>query len=111
MIFETTLHEKIQQTASPQGPRRNMPTEIYIDNDGSDRATIIDIRVPDRVGLLYTISDEFYQLGLDICIAKISTEQFRAIDSFYVTEKDGTKITQPERIEAVQQALAERLKS
>ena len=109
--IKTTLHEKIQQTDSPQSPRRNMPTEIYIDNDGSDRATIIDIRVPDRVGLLYTIADQFYQLGLNICIAKISTEQFRAIDSFYVTEKDGTKITQPERIEAVQQALTELLKS
>ena len=109
--IESGLHQKIQQTASSPAPRRNISTEIYIDNDGSDRATIIDIRVPDRVGLLYTISDQFYQLGLDICIAKISTEKFWAIDSFYVTEKDGTKITHPERIKTVQQTLAARLES
>jgi [protein-PII] uridylyltransferase len=111
MISKLAFIKKIQQTASPPAPRRNIPTEIYIDNDGSDRATIIDIRVPDRVGLLYTISDQFYQLGLDICIAKISTEKFWAIDSFYVTEKDGTKITHPERIKTVQQTLAARLES
>ena len=53
--------------------------------------TIIDIRVHDQVGLLYTISDAFYRLGLNIHLAKITTEAFIAEDSFYVTDTNGGK--------------------
>ena len=86
--------------------RRNSPSEIRIDSKRSDYAIIVDIRVPDRVGLLYTISNVFYELGLGIRLAKITTRAFTAIDSFYVTEEDGAKTTSPDRIAAVKRALA-----
>ena len=70
---------------------------------------IIDIRAQDRVGLLYTISDTFYNLNLDVRIAKITTEGVTGMDSFYITEADGTKITNADRIALIEKTLENRL--
>jgi UTP:GlnB (protein PII) uridylyltransferase len=59
------------------------------------------------VGLLYTISDAFYRLGLNIHLAKITTEAFIAEDSFYVTDTNGAKITDSIRLKRIQEALAQ----
>ena len=106
---ETLLRERRQFVFPAHLQRRGSPTEIQIDNAGSDYATIIDIRTVDRVGLLYTISNAFYEFGLDIRLAKISTKAFTAVDSFYVTEENGTKITNPDRIEEIKTALKKAL--
>jgi len=82
-----------------------IPTRIYFDNDTSEKRTVIDIETEDQLGLLYTISKTLTDAGLDISLAKISTEKGAAIDSFYVAELDGQKIVQPER----QRYLAERI--
>ena len=87
--------------------RRRISPRIQIDNEESDYATIIDIRVYDQIGLLYTISNVFYELGLNICLAKITTEAFVAVDSFYVTETNGAKITDPARLEEIEKAFAQ----
>ena len=80
-----------------------MATEIYFDNEASDTRTLIEIETEDRLGLLYTISRAFAGFALDISAARIVTERGAAIDSFYVCEPDGDKVTAPER-----QALIER---
>ncbi len=72
-------------------------TRIYFDNDTSEINTIIEIETEDRLGLLYTISQVFAALKLNIYLAKISTEKGAAIDAFYVTETNFNKITDPER--------------
>ena len=105
-----TVEELLQERGESSFPahmqRRSSPSEIRIDSTSSDYAIIVDIRVPDRVGLLYTISNVFYELGLGIRLAKITTRAFTAIDSFYVTEEDGAKTTSPDRIAEVKHALA-----
>jgi [protein-PII] uridylyltransferase len=85
-------------------------TEIQVNNDDSDQATILEIRTRDRVGLLFSITDAFYQLGLDLRLAKIFTQPTVAIDSFYVTEQDGSKILSGVRIEEIKQVLEEQLR-
>src|SRR5687767_15628096 len=45
----------------------------------------------------YAVSQVFAELGLNISLAKISTEKGAAIDTFYVTEKFGQKILDPAR--------------
>lgn len=104
---EAVLQEQRESDPSPQRQRRYIQPRIRIDNEGSDRATIIDIRAHDQVGLLYTISDTFYKLGLDIRLATITTEGFIAEDSFYVTDTNGAKITDPTRLKKIQEALAQ----
>ena len=108
--FEAAIQK--QEEAHPQRTRRrSLPPKILVDNNGSSLATIIDIRAQDQVGLLYAISDIFYNLKLDIRIAKITTEGFTAMDSFYVTEENGHKITDAQRLDKIKRSLMNRLSS
>ena len=104
---ETVLQEQRESDPLLRRQRRYIQPRIRIDNEGSDRATIIDIRAQDQVGLLYTITDAFYKLGLDIRLAKITTEAFIAEDSFYVTDTNGAKITDSTRLRKIQEALGQ----
>ena len=104
---ENILQEQRESDPLLRRQRRYIQPRIRIDNEGSDRATIIDIRAQDQVGLLYTISDAFYKLGLDIRLAKVMTEAFIAEDSFYVTDTNGAKITDSTRLRKIQESLAQ----
>ena len=104
---DTVLQEQRESGPPSRRQRRYIQPRIRIDNEGSDHATIIDIRAQDQVGLLYTISDAFYRLGLDIRLAKITTEAFIAEDSFYVTDTNGAKIIDSTRLSKIQEALAQ----
>jgi len=74
-----------------------IPTQIRFDNEASETRTLIEIESEDRLGLLYTISQTLAGLALDISAARIVTERGAAIDSFYVREPDGSKVTSVER--------------
>jgi [protein-PII] uridylyltransferase len=88
---------------SPAGER--IPTRIFFDNESSEKRTVIDLETEDHLGLLYALSKVLTDAGLDISLARISTEKGAAIDSFYVSELDGQKIVHAER----QRYIAERM--
>jgi [protein-PII] uridylyltransferase len=83
-------------------------TQVKFENDTSDEYTIIDVFAADRPGLLYTITRTLSELGLSIARAKISTEATKAIDSFYVRDAEGKKITSAERLNEIRSALEAR---
>jgi len=85
----------------------HMATEVTIDNNASDTRTMIEVETEDRLGLLYAISRAFAELAVDISGARIVTERGAAIDSFYVCELNGGKITVPERLAAIEVRLRE----
>jgi [protein-PII] uridylyltransferase len=74
-----------------------MPTRIFFDNETSENRTVIDMETEDQLGLLYVTSQTLAEVGLDISLAKISTEKGAAIDTFYVGELDGQKVLHPDR--------------
>ena len=82
-----------------------IPTVIYFDNETSQKRTVIDIETEDRIGLLYVISQALNELDLDISLAKIITEKGAAIDTFYVAEIDGAKITDVDRQKSIERKL------
>ncbi len=94
---------------SHEGER--MPTRIDIDSRGSDTRTIIEVETEDRIGLLYTMSQVFVELGLNIALAKILTEKGAAIDTFYITDIFGNKITDPGQLRALERRLHEAIDS
>jgi len=87
------------------------PSKIALDNQLSDTATVIEVKCPDRLGLLYLITKTLAGLGLDIVSARIATEIDQAFDTFYVQDREGRKIEDPETLEraraALEQALAQ----
>jgi [protein-PII] uridylyltransferase len=85
--------------------REAIPTRISFDNRASDTRTVIDLETEDQVGLLYVVTRTLTELGVDISLAKISTEKGAAVDSFYVSEVGDGKIESPERLRQIEQAL------
>jgi [protein-PII] uridylyltransferase len=80
-------------------------TRVEFDNYVSETYTIIDVRTHDRLGLLYTISSVLNELGLDLALAKITTDVEQVVDVFYVTEQDGGKVQDEARMEEIRQRL------
>jgi [protein-PII] uridylyltransferase len=78
-----------------QRPARaaNTLTTVRFDNDVSANATVIDVHAADRIGLLYRISEAIADAGLDIRSAKVQTMGPHAVDSFYVRDREGAKLT------------------
>ncbi|HEX3175909.1 MAG TPA: [protein-PII] uridylyltransferase [Methylomirabilota bacterium] len=85
------------------------PPKIAIDNKLSDAYTVIEVKSPDRLGLLYLITRTLSALDLDIASARIATEIDQALDTFYVLDRKGHRLEEPEAIERVRGALEQAL--
>lgn len=81
------------------------PTRIRTDVATSDRYTIIDVFTQDRTGLLYTITRTLFELDLSIRAARIGTHLDQVVDVFYVTDSQQRKVTDRERLSAIEERL------
>lgn len=68
--------------------------QIKITFEKHDRYTIIDVHSPDRLGFLYHVTNKMNELGLIIYFARISTKGDDIVDSFYVLDRNGHKVSQ-----------------
>jgi [protein-PII] uridylyltransferase len=84
---------------------------VVFDNTGSDAHTIIEVFTSDRVGLLYRIAKTLYELGVNIDSAKITTEQHRVVDVFYVTDLLRHKITAEPKLRRIHDGLLAAVKA
>ena len=80
-----------------------------MDNQLSDTHTVVEVKCPDRVGLLYLITRTFQSLGLDIGSARIATEIEQAYDTFYVTDRQGRRVEDPAQMDRLRDALEDAL--
>jgi [protein-PII] uridylyltransferase len=80
-------------------------TRVAIDHRASANQSIIEVSTQDRPGLLFTIANVLFELGLSIRVAKINTEGARVADVFYVTEADGAKVQAGPRSAEIEAAL------
>jgi len=85
--------------------------QVAIDNEVSDKYSVIDVFAHDKVGLLYDITQTLNSLGLYIAVSKISTKVDQVADVFYVHDIFGQKILLPEKQEEVRSALIDKLNS
>jgi [protein-PII] uridylyltransferase len=88
-----------------QGPVSDLPLRVVIDNETSDRYTVIDVFAHDRPGLLYEITRSLFVLQLSVALAKIATHFDQVLDVFFITDSDGHKIDDGERLKAIRQHL------
>ena len=87
------------------GPVSDLPLRVVIDNESSDRYTIIDVFAHDRPGLLYAITRVLYELELSVVQAKIATHFDQVLDVFFVTDAVGRKIQDGSRLTAIREHL------
>jgi len=67
--------------------------KVKITFENHEKYTIIDVFSPDRLGFLYQVTSKMNELGLSIYFAKISTTGDDIVDSFYVLERSGKKVS------------------
>ena len=79
--------------------------EVIVDNGLSHEATVLEVRAPDGVGVLWRITRALHELDLDITSAKIQTIGTDAVDSFYVRDSEGRKITDHDYLGEIRRSL------
>jgi len=103
---EVDAEALVAKMLRPSGlPPRHVPpvrTKVKVDNRAARDFTVIDVFATDRRGLLRAITAALRQGGLSISVARIATEGNRAIDSFYVNDAEGRKLTDPSRLAAIE---------
>lgn len=106
---EDTVENLVERSRRLPAGRRlpavRQPTEVRVDNETSDRFTILDVFADDRQGLLYVITRAIFTLGLSVHAARISTRLDQVADVFYVTDQAGGKIEDQVRIEGIRGAV------
>jgi [protein-PII] uridylyltransferase len=76
-----------------------------IDNAASADATVVEVSGADRPGLLAELSRTLTDHDLSIRSAHVASFGERAVDSFYVADRKGRKLTSERLLDEVHQAL------
>jgi [protein-PII] uridylyltransferase len=105
----TDLLAERQRKAFGAPPPVEARAKVTIDNQLSESHTVIEVKSPDRLGLLYIITRTLSDMGLDIASARIATEVDQAFDTFYVTDREGRRITDEAAMARIRDALGDAL--
>jgi [protein-PII] uridylyltransferase len=97
--------ETLRQWSKTRLGAFTVPPDVIIDNTASEALTVVEVHAIDRPGLLFNLTREFRDLGLDIASAHIATFGEKAVDVFYVTDRSRQKITEQSAISHIQQKL------
>jgi [protein-PII] uridylyltransferase len=65
---------------------------VECDNEAAEATTLVEVRAADEHGLAYKIARTLAAFGVEIICARIATEKSDALDVFYVTAADGSKL-------------------
>jgi [protein-PII] uridylyltransferase len=90
--LDALMARRLRASTLPQKPLPRVPTKVVIDNHSARAHSVVDVWTADRVGLLHTLSRTFFDLGLTVDLARITTEGHRAADAFYVRTSEGGRL-------------------
>lgn len=68
------------------------PAEVLVDHLASATSTLIEVRAPDSVGVLYRVATTLASLGLNIRVALVQTLGHEVVDVFYVVDGNGQQL-------------------
>jgi len=83
---------QLERKALDYAPAEPVKCEVRVLHDASAHSTVIEVRAPDAMGVLYAIAAGISDLDLDIHVAKIDTLGERVVDVFYVRTPSGDKL-------------------
>jgi [protein-PII] uridylyltransferase len=87
------------------------PAKVHVDVDSeeSDTDTVVEVHADDDIGLLYRLASAFFELSLDVRIAKVATTGKRVVDVFYVRDAGARKIEDPDAVARLRAVLVDRM--
>ncbi|BBB28527.1 [protein-PII] uridylyltransferase [Neptunomonas japonica] len=86
-----------------------MPTTVSLSNDPNLQLTVMEVRSPDRPGLLARIGQIFSELDISVRKAKIASVGERVEDFFFLTDNDGLPISDPALCQELQTRVCREL--
>ena len=89
------LADRQRSTPPRRGPAPAPPAVTF--DDASEGSTIVEVRAPDGVGVLYAIATALTAAGLDVVTAIIASIGADVVDAFYVRESADGEVLAPER--------------
>jgi len=119
--FEQALAESLRSTEDTLGERlagqgptlwqkaigeAEFPASLRIDTESEPGRTLLHVQAPDRVGLLHALTGAIADEGMQIGVARITTEKGAALDTCSLVDREDRPVTDPEW----QQRLLQRLK-
>ncbi len=93
---ELDLGRKIEERIENYRRYPGIPTPppvVFAANDLATNATIIEVRMHDRPGILFNVTRAISRFGVDIKSAIVSTLGAEAFDTLYVTDLEGQPLT------------------
>jgi [protein-PII] uridylyltransferase len=104
------LGERLSERERTYSLRRRLAahvpgSDVSVDNEASETATVLEVRAPDEIGLLHRITRALFEAGLDVVSARVSTLGEMVVDAFYVRESGGSKVTDTGRLSEITSEL------
>jgi len=88
-----------------------VPPRVLIDNNASNKYTVIEVNGRDRLGFLNDIASTLNDIGLQVTSAHIATYGERVVDVFYVKDVFGLKIEHGEKLKQIKAALLDAIQA
>lgn len=110
LAIQARLAERVRTYGRPQHASIVADATVTFHNDASESATVVDVRAPDGIGVLYRITNAMGELDLDIRSAKVQTLGAEVVDAFYVRDGSGSKITDLHACGEIERAIEHSLR-
>ncbi len=98
---------KAKPLPRPRAEAFAIEPNVLIDNNASNRFTVIEVNARDRPALLFHLAQALFQSKVTIHSAHVATYGERAVDTFYLTDLIGDKIEAGARLKSIERRLLE----
>jgi [protein-PII] uridylyltransferase len=95
------LDARLEQKTQAYKPKDRLEISVRILADESEHSTVVEVRAPDALGLLYALCTAISGLDINIHVAKIDTLGERVVDVFYLRSSDGSKLDEVQGTELI----------
>jgi len=86
-----------------------IPSRVRFNNEISSNFTVLEVKGRDKIGFLYQLTRILVRHGCAIFSAHVATYGARAVDVFYIQDRDGDKILDAGQLEKIKSALNKHL--
>ncbi|MEZ4599315.1 MAG: [protein-PII] uridylyltransferase [Syntrophotaleaceae bacterium] len=111
MMVDELVRKRHRPAWLPTLERPKVPSRVEVDNEISEKYTVVDIFTHDKVGLLYAITRTLSQMGYYIGVSRISTKVDQVADTFYIHDIFGYKIHDEDKIKELREKLLEAIET